>query len=74
MHLQPCRRPKRAMLNTGNCASLCASLHAHNVTFTDVYRICCDSPIMSDIFRVSLQRNDEESNVKEESVKDSNTV
>lgn len=84
MHLQPCRRPKRAMLNTGNCASLCASLHAHNVTFTEhclsylfivcVYRICCDSPIMSDIFRVSLQRNDEESNVKEESVKDSNTV
>lgn len=32
------------------------------------------SLIMSDIFRVPLQRDDEESKVKEESVEDSKTV
>lgn len=75
MRLQLCRRPKRATLHTGNCASSCASLHAHNVTFTDyVYLIFCDLFIMSDISRAPLQRDDEESNVKEESVKDSKTV
>lgn len=75
MHLQLCRRPKRAMLNPGNCASACASLHAHNVTFTDAAASgCYVYLIMSDIFRVPLQRDDEESKVKDESVKDSKTV